>query len=501
MNEPDIANELVTMESDSLPTLAIVGHPNKGKSSIVSTLAQDSSVHISPLSGTTVSKRSYPMKVDGKTLYRLVDTPGFQRARAAMDWMLKHSRSAADHQSVVANFVEKHAQDPRFSAESELLKPIIAGAGILYVIDGSVPYGPEYDAEMEILRWTGQPSMALINPIGSADYIDQWRQPLSQYFRIVRVFNARSESFERQIQLLTGFAELSEQWHQPLKEAARFLVDRRHQQINQAAARIVELVLSALICQERAPVKDKTDQVTIDQATDRFRDKLHSLEQQARDEIEQIFSHQDLQREESPMAIHEQDLFSKKTWQLFGLSRDQVLTMGILGGAATGGLLDIGSGGLTMMLGTGVGAVVGGASAWFGSRQLIGTRILGLPMGGNEVVVGPITNISFPWVLLGRAVTHLRLLCHRTHAMRDAFAVSHSVATETSSHNDSNTDSQQAGIAAELNIKQRKMVQAVFSKFTDGKDPGEADKKQLASLIAGLVENPGGLESKAESKT
>ena len=36
-----------------IPQFAIVGHPNKGKSSIVSTLARDSSVGISQQSGTT----------------------------------------------------------------------------------------------------------------------------------------------------------------------------------------------------------------------------------------------------------------------------------------------------------------------------------------------------------------------------------------------------------------------------------------------------------------
>ena len=35
------------------PIFAVVGHPNKGKSSIVATLAQDDSVAISSASGTT----------------------------------------------------------------------------------------------------------------------------------------------------------------------------------------------------------------------------------------------------------------------------------------------------------------------------------------------------------------------------------------------------------------------------------------------------------------
>ena len=42
------------------PSFAIVGHPNKGKSSLVATLARDASVRIGPEPGTTVQAREYP---------------------------------------------------------------------------------------------------------------------------------------------------------------------------------------------------------------------------------------------------------------------------------------------------------------------------------------------------------------------------------------------------------------------------------------------------------
>ena len=45
--------------------------------------------------------------------------------------------------------------DPRFKDECELLRPILAGAGILYVVDGAHPYGAEYEAEMEALKGSG----------------------------------------------------------------------------------------------------------------------------------------------------------------------------------------------------------------------------------------------------------------------------------------------------------------------------------------------------------
>lgn len=59
------------------PTFAVVGHPNKGKSSVVATLSQNDAIAIALEPGTTRARQSYPLSVDGKTLYTLVDTPGF----------------------------------------------------------------------------------------------------------------------------------------------------------------------------------------------------------------------------------------------------------------------------------------------------------------------------------------------------------------------------------------------------------------------------------------
>jgi GTPase Era involved in 16S rRNA processing len=102
------------------PRFAIVGHPNKGKSSIVATLAEDDSVRISPLPGTTVDARSFPMRVDGSVLYELIDTPGFQRARETLAWLRAHALGAEARPAVLAEFVSAHRDDARFRDECEL---------------------------------------------------------------------------------------------------------------------------------------------------------------------------------------------------------------------------------------------------------------------------------------------------------------------------------------------------------------------------------------------
>ena len=84
----------------SAPAFAVVGHPNKGKSSLVATLARDDSVRIAPDPGTTRLARSFPMRVGDEVLYTLVDTPGFQRARGVLQWLRETAErehaSAAD---------------------------------------------------------------------------------------------------------------------------------------------------------------------------------------------------------------------------------------------------------------------------------------------------------------------------------------------------------------------------------------------------------------------
>ena len=61
-----------------IPEFAIMGHPNEGKSSVLSTLAEDDSVRVSDTPGETRACRSFPVIIDGKELLRFTDTPGFQ---------------------------------------------------------------------------------------------------------------------------------------------------------------------------------------------------------------------------------------------------------------------------------------------------------------------------------------------------------------------------------------------------------------------------------------
>lgn len=448
----------------SVPVFAIVGHPNKGKSSIVATLSEDESVAISPIPGTTVSNRHYPLTVDGTVLYELIDTPGFQRAREAFEWMQQQVKSALDRPDTVRRFVQHFRDDSRFSAECHLLKPILEGAGILYVVDGSRPFGEDYQAEMNILRWTGQPSLALINMIGESDYSQDWEKALGQYFRVVRVFDVMEADFNRRLQLLMAFGELHEQWRQPLDKAVQILRDEQARRQSQTALKIAEMLVEMLthVRQKKLSTETVSDKVRQSLLTD-YKQDLIRMEQSCRDEVEHIYQHKQLQRKEPLFKLLDEDMFSRQTWVLFGLTRQQLIATGALGGAAAGGVIDLVAHGTSLLLGSGLGAVAGGVSAWLSSDRIARVKVLGQSLGGKELSVGPMPNINFPYVILGRALLHWRIVADRTHAHRGPLSIEPQATWELS------------------DVKSRRLFEKIFSKLRKQDGSG-------ADLVGGLAE-------------
>jgi hypothetical protein len=399
---------------------AVVGHPNKGKSSIVATLAENEGVAISAVPGTTREADRYTFSIDEEPLYTLVDTPGFQRARAVLDWLTEHATDASNRAEIVRSFVEQHSSDPRFHDECELLRPIVGGAGILYVVDGAKPYGAEFEIEMQILQWTGQPRMALINLIGEGRYLEQWQKALDQYFSIVRVFDAQHADFGARLNLLRAFAELNEDWRAAMERAVTALQQEREHRLQYCAQEIADALIDCLMFTEHRVVDAGEEAAAV---VNRLRGDLeHRIrfrEQGARSSVQAVYRHEHMAMQEASLQLLDMDLFTEKGWELFGLSKAQLLLTGTVTGAVAGLGIDALAGGATLLLGAGVGAVVGGITSWFGGGELAKTRVLGNALGGDTVYVGPIVAPNFPWVFLGRAWVHHHLVAERNHAVRD----------------------------------------------------------------------------------
>jgi hypothetical protein len=307
-----------------------------------------------------------------------------------------------------------------------LLRPIVGGtgAGILYVVDGSKPYGAEYELEMQILQWTGRPRMALINLIGAEDHQREWRQALDQYFSLVRVFDAVAADFDSRISLLRVFGELDPDWHKPLEHAVTALIEERDRRRLRSAAEIGGCLIDSMTMIERAPLPEGA-------AADPLQEKLVSVlqsrlrkrEARTRAAVQGFYRHQNLTTDEVGQTLLDTDLFTEAGWELFGLSRQRLVITGAVTGALAGGGIDVLLGGASLALGAGIGAVIGGAGAWFGGSELAKIKVLGETLGGQVVQVGPVKARNFPWVLLGRAWLHQQLVAERNHAWREEISL------------------------------------------------------------------------------
>ncbi|MEM6580406.1 MAG: DUF3482 domain-containing protein [Pseudomonadota bacterium] len=423
------------------PRFAVVGRPNKGKSSIVATLARDDAVHIDVRAGSTKQSKSFPMSVDGQTLYELVDTPGLQRARAVLDWLEGHCEDAAARPATVRRFVVEHADDLRFQDECQALQPIVEGAGIIYVVDGSVPYGAEYEAEMEILRWSGRPSLAVINPIESDDFVEEWTAGLGQYFKTVRVFDAHRAEMTKQLELLELFGHLDPQWRPALERAVATLREDRQLQAESASSHIADFIRAALRYRVEQAVPDGAPLEAVQLVLfERYKADLSRREKQCRQRVEELYHYGDLSKVEAGFDLVEQDLFNLDKWYLWGLSKRALNMVAASAGAVLGGgsgmAVDAASGGFFGGLGTLVAGAGGAISGLWGVRkyadQIAQIKIQGIPTGGSLLAYGPAQNPNFPFVLLGRALRHHRLVCVRTHADRSVLTLDEELLDELS---------------------------------------------------------------------
>jgi hypothetical protein len=415
-----------------IPLFVVVGNVNQGKSSVVAALSESGTVPIDSYPGTTKRSGTYAFRVIGEELFHIIDTPGFQRARHALAWLQLRAGSVADRPAAVRAFVETFAGSEEFQDEVELLRPILDGAGILYVVDASSHLEPSSEAEMEILRWTGQPAMALINRIRARDHAEEWRPTLRQFFHIVREFDAHEARFVDRVDLIRGFREIRPEWSAAIDTATTAMQQDWAGRQRQAAAVITDLMVDAISCIEQCPRSDGSDEKELRRGLEEnYRQAQRRIEATARDEIQRIYGHPDLERDDPELELLQEDLFAEEVWRAFGLNRTQLIRIGAGWGAAIGAGIDLAVGGASFFLGAAIGAGIGATTLGFGGQHIAKAwssaskwqKAL-LPMDtGRFLAMGPVTNPRFAWILLDRALVHCRTIRDRSHARRDTVRV------------------------------------------------------------------------------
>jgi len=401
-----------------IPEFAILGHPNEGKSSVLSTLAEDDSVRVSPTPGETTECRTFPVIIDGKELLRFTDTPGFQNpARVLSQFKKLHSYG----NRIIQKFRQSAGNIPELRDDCELLKPVERGAGIIYVVDGSRPVRNVDRSEMEILRLTGKPRMAIINcKDDNFGFLDEWKIEFRKNFNSNQLFNAHRATYAERIRLFEALKSIDQDWYGPLSAVIDAFKKDWNGRNNLTTEIIADLLTDSLSLKLNRNISSQSEEKTVREALfQNYKETLTKKEKSAQLQIRGLFKHNIFNYHLPPHSVLPENLFDEKNWQLLGLTRKQSVIAGGLGGAAIGTGLDVAALGHALGLFTALGGVAGAVGALLSGKHSGRAQILGIPLGGESVQIGPAKNIDLLFILLNRVLLYYQHTINWAHGRRD----------------------------------------------------------------------------------
>ena len=402
-----------------IPEIAIIGHPNEGKSSVLSTLAEDDSVRISPYPGETTVCRSFPVTIDNRELLRFIDTPGFQNPAKVLA-KLKTLEGGSEER--IRKLTDFCSSEDELAEDGELLKPLSRGAALIYVVNGARPVRTVDRDEMEIIRLIGKPRMAVLNNKREDNrYLAHWKDELAIRFNSIRTFNAHRATYQERIGLLEALGSIDQDWQQIMSEVVEIIKRDWLNRTRNTAHIIVSMLSESLRLSVSSQYTRGADEEQLrSDLVSSYTKKISALENNSHDQIRAQFHHNLYDYKLPPQSILHEQIFSEKTWQFLGLSTRQFMVLGGIGGGALGAGVDVAALGHGLGLFTALGTI-GGALGALGTRKRLDFEgsLLGIRISGPQITIGPAGSIALLFVLTNRALHFYKHMANWSHGRRD----------------------------------------------------------------------------------
>ena len=151
----------------SFPVLkvAVVGHTNTGKTSLLRTLTRDRSFgEVSNRAATTRNVEATMLTVEGRPAVELFDTPGLEDSSGLLAELDQRRQAAGrDWTDTIAAFLDVEEEQGVFRQEAKALGQLLACDVALYVVDARDPVQDRHKDELEILGRTARPVLPVLN--------------------------------------------------------------------------------------------------------------------------------------------------------------------------------------------------------------------------------------------------------------------------------------------------------------------------------------------------
>ncbi|MEX5533795.1 DUF3482 domain-containing protein [Pseudomonas syringae] len=374
-------------EADSTRSieLAVVGHTNVGKTSLLRTLTGDVSFgEVSHRPSTTRHVEGARLSVDGEALVELYDTPGLEDAIALLDYLERLDRPGErlDGPARLARFLEGSEARQRFEQEAKVMRQLLGSDAGLYVIDAREPVLAKYRDELAVLASCGKPLLPVLNFVSAQQHREpEWREALSRLglHALVR-FDSVAPPEDGGRRLYESLALLLESARPRLERLIEDQEKQRTAKRHSAARLIAELLIDCAACRRSVETTAEQEQ----QAVEALRKAVRQREQQCVEALLKLYAFRkdDVSRSDLPLMDGRwgDDLFNPETLKLMGVR----VGGGVAAGAAAGAGVDLMVGGVTLGAAALVGAIAGGALS---TARSYGGRLLGKFKGRRELTV------------------------------------------------------------------------------------------------------------------
>lgn len=334
-------------------SLAVVGHTNTGKTSLLRTLLRDSAFgEVANASATTRHVERAAVADGGDTLLYLYDTPGLEDAGGVLDWLETHTSARADGIERLQRFLASPEAEDIFAQEAKVLRQLLHSDAALYVIDAREPVLGKYKDELTVLSWCAKPVMPVFNFTAERDTA-AWNDMLARRnLHVTCGFDTVAFDFEGEMRLWQSLATML-----PGNNILTRLAQMRRREWQsldrQAREEIAGFLLDAAAYKQETGEHDDPAPVlhTMQEAVRRlesgFQQRLLHLYR---------FYHSETESGGWALKAFRQDPFDSALLKEYGIRTGT----GAAAGAAIGLGIDIATLGGSLGLGTAIGSLLGG---------------------------------------------------------------------------------------------------------------------------------------------
>src|SRR6056297_1126335 len=408
--------------SSRLLRIAVVGHANTGKTSLVRTLARNRDFGaVEDRGGTTRQVTTTELRSEGRGLIELYDSPGLENAPDLIEWLDQQPGDRHAGPARVRALLDDSPAVQRFDQEARVLELMLGMDIGLYVIDAREPVLGKYQDELAILSLCARPILPVLNFVANRlSRVEDWRKALSRVgLHAVAEFDTVVFSLEAEASLWRRLATLIDTYAPALDQ---LIADRESQaewQRSSGLAMIAELLVDVAAARRTA---ERGDETALENANTSLRESITRREQRFVEQLLELYRFADADYHHHDGYRHlglpiEQgrwatDLFDSATLAFVGKRAGG----GLAAGAAAGAAVDVAAGGLSLGAGTVIGALAaGGVTGAWQLRRDIGDRLRGR--------IGVMADDAALTTLAARAFALLDALGQRGHAAQEPIEI------------------------------------------------------------------------------